>query len=1195
MVIKRNSARQWLNYYATSLTDGDMIEVADDEIKQRLILNSSAVLLDKVSLERAYQKLYQRLPQIEGGERKPGDVFDLELSVFISPFYMVEVNANNIKKPKRVFPFWIPALLLATGELRPPTDDKIAPWFIRSVLDPMPSVGNIASLGNLTDVLDVLTKHEFSTISWSEYWESSCKFFHKITEANFDNIQVEGATIVHEYSLVNSDKKVEARSIAKLYARLQRDNKTPKLLNHILSNQFMKQESLPRREISFLQKGHYGQFNNKFPLSPSQRESLLTFIKEEHSTPTSVLAVNGPPGTGKTTLLQSVVANEMVYSALAGSKPKRIVASSTNNKAITNILDSFGNTSSLKRWLPKLSSLGVYMISGDEQKQLDAIRSGYQLLRLTRDGLEGHYFDHHENPHRSLEQFELYYKAAYATAYDSIAELSIKNITDELYEELLHKSQLIDKVIGTYQKIAIFENDSEYKLSDLSILQENICQQKEQKEKILARKKELITFKTEVFDAFFVKHKAPLLTRIIGTKDKEYNNRVQLFLSTTEYASYFKTCNSREEAEQVLLEILEEVNNELNLVNKQIDRLDKLAVQCEELLTQQQEVNDNLQLYWKAYLAGQGEKAMVYKAMLSDAELHIERIQIILDLTLRYDCFVLAVHYWEGQWLLHQQKGPYKNTKGVVSRLDVFKRISYLTPLFVSTFHMLPSYCSAFTLLNKQWKVQPIYEAFDVLIVDEAGQVSPEIGLPSMSFAKYALIVGDVHQIEPVWNIASAKVDKANLDDYNLLKEHSYETWKDRGVLCTSGNLMSLAQNASKYKVSSELGGTMLVEHRRCVDELVAFSNECVYKGLLKPMVGSKGNCQLLWKNETLTLPPFGYINIRSRSERRYGSTCNEYEAQAIAQWIKYYTPHILHHYAKESGGELIYKDISECIAVITPFTAQAKVIREAFIQEGVSTQIGIGTVHTFQGAEVPIVVFSPTYGANTYGRSFFFDRGYNMLNVAITRAKDHFIVIGNMCNFRINGMKKPSTILAKYLMSSENNELPSSFLYQNDTRFHCPTNRLDKLERHQACLKYTISKATNQVVIVSPFISIYAIEADGLVTLIKEAVSRGVRVIVYTDAQLDVVNRTLKESSSRGRSALLDAGVDLRILNGIHNKAIAMDDIMLVEGSFNWLSAIRDQSHPYFRHEVSQVLQGVNAQREIPRLLKDLEDIEHT
>ena len=71
MVIKRNSARQWLNYYATSLTDGDMIEVADDEIKQRLILNSSAVLLDKVSLERAYQKLYQRLPQIEGGERKP--------------------------------------------------------------------------------------------------------------------------------------------------------------------------------------------------------------------------------------------------------------------------------------------------------------------------------------------------------------------------------------------------------------------------------------------------------------------------------------------------------------------------------------------------------------------------------------------------------------------------------------------------------------------------------------------------------------------------------------------------------------------------------------------------------------------------------------------------------------------------------------------------------------------------------------------------------------------------------------------------------------------------------------------------------------------------------------------------------------------------------------------------------------------
>jgi superfamily I DNA and/or RNA helicase len=43
-------------------------------------------------------------------------------------------------------------------------------------------------------------------------------------------------------------------------------------------------------------------------------------------------------------------------------------------------------------------------------------------------------------------------------------------------------------------------------------------------------------------------------------------------------------------------------------------------------------------------------------------------------------------------------------------------------------------------------------EFVDFLIVDEAGQVSPEVGLASFGLAKQAVIVGDIQQIEPVWN-----------------------------------------------------------------------------------------------------------------------------------------------------------------------------------------------------------------------------------------------------------------------------------------------------------------------------------------------------------------------------------------------------------------------------------------------------------
>ena len=50
----------------------------------------------------------------------------------------------------------------------------------------------------------------------------------------------------------------------------------------------------------------------------------------------------GPPGTGKTTFLQSVVADMYVKSALKRERAPIIVAASTNNQAVTNIIDSFG-------------------------------------------------------------------------------------------------------------------------------------------------------------------------------------------------------------------------------------------------------------------------------------------------------------------------------------------------------------------------------------------------------------------------------------------------------------------------------------------------------------------------------------------------------------------------------------------------------------------------------------------------------------------------------------------------------------------------------------------------------------------------------------------------------------------------------------------------------------------------------------
>ena len=54
---------------------------------------------------------------------------------------------------------------------------------------------------------------------------------------------------------------------------------------------------------------------------------------------------------------------------------------------------------------------------------------------------------------------------------------------------------------------------------------------------------------------------------------------------------------------------------------------------------------------------------------------------------------------------------------------------------------------------NGKWDV-PLYNGIDLLIVDESGQVAPELAVPSFSLAKQAILVGDIQQIEPVWSIS---------------------------------------------------------------------------------------------------------------------------------------------------------------------------------------------------------------------------------------------------------------------------------------------------------------------------------------------------------------------------------------------------------------------------------------------------------
>ncbi|WP_262219581.1 AAA domain-containing protein, partial [Escherichia coli] len=94
-------------------------------------------------------------------------------------------------------------------------------------------------------------------------------------------------------------------------------------------------------------------------------------------------------------------------------------------------------------------------------------------------------------------------------------------------------------------------------------------------------------------------------------------------------------------------------------------------------------------------------------------------------------------------------------------------------------------------------------------------------------------------------------------------------------------------------------------------------------------------------------------------------------------------------------GGSL-YK----VVGVVTSLSAQVYSIKMSLRNLEINGKdeqglLTVGTVHSLQGAERAIVLFSPVYSKHEDGR--FLDSNSTILNVAVSRAKDSFLVFGDM------------------------------------------------------------------------------------------------------------------------------------------------------------------------------------------------------
>lgn len=286
--------------------------------------------------------------------------------------------------------FFLPLCVSRDGELCKPDEGKI-PWipreYLRPMEDPLIAVGDAEKYD---EFLEYTTNERYQLNSWQDYLAYAIKLYESVTDTLFKDNHIRNGNEVFKVDgryYLFQDSTVNAYFyILQLYNALIK-GRANSLYDRITNGKIEPSKPLIKNTDISKMKVHAGQMGGAYPLSPSQREAMNHFGEINEG---NLLAVSGPPGTGKTTFLQSVVADMYVKAALKKEKAPIIVAASTNNQAVTNIIDSFGQISEIgisnleHKWITGTDSFAVYFPSNGKVKE--AIKKRYQYTTVRGGG-----------------------------------------------------------------------------------------------------------------------------------------------------------------------------------------------------------------------------------------------------------------------------------------------------------------------------------------------------------------------------------------------------------------------------------------------------------------------------------------------------------------------------------------------------------------------------------------------------------------------------------------------------------------------------------------------------------------------------------------------------------------------------------------------------------------------------------------
>lgn len=293
---------------------------------------------------------------------------------------------------------------------------------------------------------------------------------------------------------------------------------------------------------------------------------------------------------------------------------------------------------------------------------------------------------------------------------------------------------------------------------------------------------------------------------------------------------------------------------------------------------------------------------------------------------------------------------------------------------------------------------------YDFVIIDEAARsISSELAI-AMQSAKRVLLVGDHLQLPPLYSDAHKAALARRLGINNERTELDVALRSD----------FARAFN-SEYGIQAS--ATLLTQYRMAppIGDLVS---NTFYEGKLKN--GPRAIPDIYRNAPPQLRSPVTWLDTSSLGKRadhqndRGVSIYNRCEAEQVIEILKQIS---LSGQFLADLTELKERD-DALVGVICMYAEQKRVIRQKFNQEiwneGFKELVKIDTVDSYQGKENRIIILSLT--RSDPSRTPGFLRTPNRINVAMSRAMDRLLIIGNGNMWSKHNMDKPLGQVVSYM-----------------------------------------------------------------------------------------------------------------------------------------------------------------------------------